>query len=168
MYSVFWSDRKFLDLLPLLTRIGRDTPVIWVPQNVVNETRRRTEDDEFTNANMKMYNDAILSALKSVPDNRVTYWHSYESTFRIEDSLDGIHIGPIGKHYDIQILINLLCNSVMQARDGHICCTSRQAILQKLMKVPYLFYPLLAHLILRSLYFLYRRASISYSLLEVR
>ncbi|OQV11714.1 hypothetical protein BV898_13986 [Hypsibius exemplaris] len=122
--------KAFLALLPLLTEIGRKTPVLWAPQIMVNESNMW--DREFTNQNMEMYNAAVRSALGSVPGNRVVYWHSLEAVSRIfNDSFDGLHLGPRAKYCDVQFLLNLLCNALTE--DGKrptrdYCCTKRNLL----------------------------------------
>ncbi|OWA52557.1 hypothetical protein BV898_17008 [Hypsibius exemplaris] len=99
---------NFLALLPKLSAIGRHTTVIWVPQIQLNESNMW--DRDFTNENMRMYNEAIKSGLASVPDNKVIYWNSLEMlSSALNDSLDGLHFGPTAKYYDIQMLLNLMC-----------------------------------------------------------
>ena len=77
----------------------------------------------FTNKNMKLYNDAIISALESFKDNRILYWQSLvDFALQLNDSLDGMHLGPLAKDYASQSLINLLCNPIT---DIGYCCSKQ-------------------------------------------
>jgi hypothetical protein len=112
-----------LKVLPDLVWMARKIPVVWTPQNMVNESLTNGKED-FTNENMQLYNQAIQSAVQSVPNNGLIYWESFQSVFRTEDSLDGLHIGPRSKHVHIQMLLNLICNPVMRkAPAGNDCCS---------------------------------------------
>ncbi|OQV11471.1 putative CAS1 domain-containing protein 1 [Hypsibius exemplaris] len=113
----------FLSLLPKLNTIARRTTVVWAPQIRVNQSR--LSDREFTNSNMRMYNEAIESALASQADSKVIYWNSLERlSYELDDSLDGLHFGPTAKYYATQMLMNLLCNRLASFTESgsNSCC----------------------------------------------
>ena len=60
---------------------------------------------------MILYNTAVQAILANNPSNRIVYWDSYVRTDeQIDDTADGLHVGPETRNTDIQILLNYLCN----------------------------------------------------------
>ncbi|OQV12926.1 putative CAS1 domain-containing protein 1 [Hypsibius exemplaris] len=119
--------KTFKLLLPTLTEIAKHTHVIWAPQLMVNESVWISTGRAFTNQNMKIYNNAIITVLDSTSNHGVIYWKSMQTiSSLLNDSLDGLHFGPRAKYYDTQMLLNLLCNSVSGSFNNfgdNNCCT---------------------------------------------
>ncbi|OQV14884.1 hypothetical protein BV898_10916 [Hypsibius exemplaris] len=100
--------RLFEKLLAVLEKSGLNTPVLWVPQTIMDDPN--VVDTGVSNANMRTYNEIVHDALRNLDRTPpITYWESYEKAFNLTDSLDGMHLGPEAKRKLVPFLLNYLC-----------------------------------------------------------
>ncbi|OWA53177.1 hypothetical protein BV898_17611 [Hypsibius exemplaris] len=103
------QDSKILtELLAILSDLAEQTLVVWTPQTPLSQAQ--VARSKITNEELTAHNAVVRSALASRP-SRIHYWESYLSTFRLSESLDGLHLGPVAKYFDVQILLNVLCGA---------------------------------------------------------
>ncbi|OQV14886.1 hypothetical protein BV898_10918 [Hypsibius exemplaris] len=100
--------RLFLKFLVLLRRSGLTSPVLWVPQTPLDNIREKYLG--VTNDQMRGYNAVVETAILSYNWTSFIYWKSYEKAFSLQDSLDGIHLGPRAKEKDVSFLLDYICH----------------------------------------------------------
>ena len=63
-------------------------------------------------------------AKKILTAKGITHWESYaQSCNRLNDTLDGLHIGPRSKDFLVDGIFNFLCNRVTYPQEPGLCCS---------------------------------------------
>ncbi|CAB1350739.1 unnamed protein product [Coregonus sp. 'balchen'] len=121
-----------------LEQLAEDGEVYWVLQDPVHEEVLSDNRKMITNEQLELYNEAALSTLNSNKNNgkaRVRFLGASRQAAMetIAQSDDGLHLPESTRNVGAMILMNAVCNKVLQPIDGS-CCQSLPApnLLQKL------------------------------------
>ncbi|GFG40632.1 hypothetical protein Cfor_06669 [Coptotermes formosanus] len=98
--------------------------VLWTLQEPVNTEKLHPARAMITNEQIDMYNKAAMEILQH---SSAQLWSSSRLVAQgnLEESQDGIHLGPLALKHDTQILLNMYCNDHMNFNDG-TCCSSAE------------------------------------------
>ncbi|XP_063235873.1 N-acetylneuraminate 9-O-acetyltransferase isoform X2 [Bacillus rossius redtenbacheri] len=98
--------------------------VLWALQAPVNEEKLPASLSMVTNKEIDVYNKAAVEVLRH---SAAQVWASARLVARgtLDESADGLHLGPLGLRHAAQILLNLHCNDNMNFDDG-TCCSSAE------------------------------------------
>ncbi|XP_046397120.1 N-acetylneuraminate 9-O-acetyltransferase [Ischnura elegans] len=101
---------------------GGHSHVLWTLQEPVDVDRLRPTRAMITNEQIDLYNKAAMEILQH---SGAQLWSSSRliAQGNLEESDDGLHIGPLALKHDTQILLNMYCNDHMNFNDG-TCCSS--------------------------------------------
>ncbi|XP_062385926.1 N-acetylneuraminate 9-O-acetyltransferase [Sardina pilchardus] len=131
-------------IAPLLETLAVDTEVYWVLQDPVSEELLSDSRKMITNEQIDMYNEAAVSALNSSKRNAKARIRFLEASRQaametIATSDDGLHLPEGTRDVGAMVMMNAVCNKVLQPIDGS-CCQALPATsgLQKLTAAAFL------------------------------
>ncbi|XP_067001977.1 N-acetylneuraminate 9-O-acetyltransferase [Anabrus simplex] len=98
--------------------------VLWTLQEPVDREKLHPARAMITNEQIDKYNKAAVEILRH---SSAQLWSSSRQVAQgnLDESPDGIHLGPLALKHDTQILLNMYCNDHMNFYDG-TCCSSAE------------------------------------------
>ncbi|XP_078723107.1 N-acetylneuraminate (7)9-O-acetyltransferase isoform X1 [Lampetra fluviatilis] len=115
-------------LLPHMKQLAADSPVYWVLQDPVNEAILSERRRMITNVRIDSYNEAVLNMFGSSGTNSgsggkllVLKASQLIAQAGLDKCSDGLHLPESVLTTDAMILLNALCNPVIQPVDGSCC-----------------------------------------------
>ncbi|KAL2080022.1 hypothetical protein ACEWY4_023815 [Coilia grayii] len=110
-------------IAPLLETLAEDSEVYWVLQGPVSEDLLSESHKMITNEQIDMYNGAAVNALKRTANPRVRFLQASRQaameTIALSD--DGLHLPEGTRSVVAMVMMNAVCNKVLQPIDGSCC-----------------------------------------------
>ena len=77
-----------------------------------------------------MFDEYNTVARRVLGDSSIIHWPSFtQSSSSLNDTLDGVHLGPQSKAFIIDSIMNFLCNDHVGPTKSNICCARSTSLI---------------------------------------